>query len=107
MATTETMAVKLQKLIDKINQTTNSNDKNLIDAIDTLINKYEDVMVIIEAVAGELGTINNPIEYNGNIKLEKDKYYLQDGVKYLCVNSSETNIYHPLDGLIEYVAKIE
>ena len=76
MANTDTIAIKLQKLIDKINEVTNASDKNLIDAVDTLINKYQDTVMVIEAVAGELGSINNPIEYIGNISLEKDKYYL-------------------------------
>lgn len=106
MANTDTIAIKLQKLIDKINEVTNASDKNLIDAVDTLINKYQDTVMVIEAVAGELGSINNPIEYIGNISLEKDKYYLQDGNLYLCINSSTVKVYHPLDELLEYVSKV-
>ena len=107
MATADTMAVKLQKLIDKINVVTNSNDTNLINAIDTLIKKYEEIALIIEAVAGELGSINNPIEYAGNVKLEANKYYLQAGAMYLCIKSSEMVVYHPLSELTDYVKIVE
>jgi len=35
--------------------------------------------------------------------LEVNKYYLQDDVVYLCIKSSEGNMYHPLVELSEYV----
>lgn len=107
MAQPNSMAVKIQNLIEKINQTTKENDTTLIDAIDNLISKYNEFAVIVEAIAGEPGTINNPIYYNGNMKLEANKYYFQDEVMYLCVKSSEINVYHPLVELTDYVQIIE
>lgn len=103
MTLANSMTAKVQKMIEKINQTTQSSDTNLIDAINTLITKYNEISVIIEAIAGELGTINNPIVYKGNMTLEVNKYYLQDDVVYLCIKSSEGNMYHPLVELSEYV----
>lgn len=35
------------------------------------------------------GTSDDPIPWQLNMKLELDKYYTEDGVKYLCVRSSE------------------
>lgn len=108
MATTTSMITKIQGLLGKINQVTNENDTNLIDAIDTLIEKYNEVSVIVEAVAGELGSINNPINYNGNLILQANKYYFQEGDIYLCNKSSEGNVYHPLTELVgSYVQRIE
>ena len=48
----------------------------------------------------ELGTLDNPIAYNGNMELEEGKYYLQDGVVYKCIRSTGTPVYHPLSALI-------
>lgn len=108
MASTNLMAVKVQKLIELINQTTHYEDTNLIDAINRLVSKHQEVASIVEAIAGEPGTINNPIVYGGNMKLEVNKYYTQDEVVYLCTKSSESNIYHPLTELVDvYVQKIE
>ena len=107
MAFVSSMATKVQSLIEKINQVTQSDDNNLIDAIDTLIKKYEEVSIIIEAVAGEPGSINNPISYNGNMILQADKYYFQDEEVYLCTKSSEVCMYHPLCDLIDdFVQKV-
>ena len=108
MAQTNSMAVKIQNLIELINQTTHYEDTNLIDAVNRLVSKHQEITLIVEAIAGEPGTINNPIIYGGNMKLEVDKYYTQDEVVYLCTKSSEGNIYHPLTDLIDvYVHKFE
>lgn len=108
MASVNSMAIKVQELIKKINQVTNSDENNLIDAIDTLINKYNEVSLIIEAVAGAPGSVNNPINYRGNMILEADKYYTQEENIYLCNKSSEVCVYHPLSELIgTYVQKVE
>lgn len=107
MTSTNLMAIKIQKLIELINQTTHYEDTNLIDAVNRLISKYQEITQVVETVVGELGTINNPILYSGNMKLEIDKYYTQDEVVYLCIKSSEGNIYHPLTDLISvYVQKV-
>lgn len=55
----------------------------------------------------ELGTLENPIEYSGNMVLEIGKYYVQDGVVYLCNRDTENPVYHDLSDLlglyVEYV----
>ena len=53
------------------------------------------------------GTLDDPIPYSGNMILEKDKYYSQDGHIYLCTRGSETPVYNTLESLIDiYVTKI-
>ena len=52
----------------------------------------------------ELGTIDNPIEYDGSSPLEKGKYYIQEGISYLCNRDSTTPLFNALKDLIgEYV----
>lgn len=48
----------------------------------------------------ELGTLDNPIPYEGNMVLENGKYYSQDGVTYLCNRDSGNPVYHALKDLI-------
>ena len=48
----------------------------------------------------ELGTLDNPIPYEGNMVLENGKYYSQDGVVYLCNRDSGNPVYHPLSQLV-------
>lgn len=48
----------------------------------------------------EMGTLENPIEYNGNMVLENGKYYVQDGVVYLCNRDTENPVYHALKDLV-------
>lgn len=47
-----------------------------------------------------LGTIDNPIDYNGNMALEEGKYYTQNGVKYLCTRDTINPVYADLIGLV-------
>ena len=52
----------------------------------------------------ELGTLKNPIPYEGNMILENGKYYSQDGVVYLCNRDSINPLYHALSALVgQYV----
>lgn len=48
----------------------------------------------------EQGTLENPIEYSGNMVLEEGKYYAQDGVTYLCTRDTGNPVYHNLVDLI-------
>ena len=45
------------------------------------------------------GTIDDPIPYEGNMALEKGKYYLQDYEIYLCIRDSDVPVYHALKDL--------
>ena len=45
------------------------------------------------------GTIDDPIPYDGNMVLEKGKYYMQDYEIYLCIRDSDVPVYHALKEL--------
>lgn len=46
------------------------------------------------------GTLEDAIPYNGNMILEKDKYYYQDYEIYKCIRGSVNPVYHNLIDLI-------
>jgi hypothetical protein len=48
----------------------------------------------------EMGTIENPIPYEGNMILENGKYYIQDGIIYWCNRDSINPVYHALKDLV-------
>ena len=56
--------------------------------------------VVVEVQGEEQGTKDNPITYDGNLELFKDKYYTQGGKLYLCIRNSEQPMYHALSGLV-------
>lgn len=56
----------------------------------------------------EMGTLENPIPYEGNMILENGKYYSQEGVVYLCNRDTINPVYHALKDLIgHYVEAVE
>jgi hypothetical protein len=48
----------------------------------------------------EMGTLENPIPYEGNMVLENGKYYIQNEVVYLCNRDSGNPVYHALKDLV-------
>lgn len=53
------------------------------------------------------GTLDDSIPYSGNMILEKDKYYIQDGIIYKCTRDSINPLYNNLKDLINlYVEKV-
>ena len=48
----------------------------------------------------EMGTLENPIPYEGNMVLENGKYYSQDGIVYLCNRDTVNPVYHNLADLV-------
>ena len=53
------------------------------------------------------GSKYDPIPYEGNMALESGKYYMQDGVTYLCSRDTGNPVYHALSELVGlYVEKI-
>lgn len=48
----------------------------------------------------ELGTLENPIPYEGNMALENGKYYSQDEVTYLCNRDTINSVYNALKDLV-------
>lgn len=52
------------------------------------------------------GVSNKPIEYNGNMQLENGKYYIQNGIVYLCNRDTGVPVYNDLKDLVGlYVIK--
>ena len=48
----------------------------------------------------EEGTRENPIAYNTNMEIFNGKYYIQNGVVYLCNRDSGAPLYHDLANLV-------
>ena len=64
---------------------------------------YEEISIDPEA-----GTLDNPIEYSGNMALENGKYYIQEGVVYLCNRDTGIPVHNTLAELVGlYVQKVE
>ena len=47
------------------------------------------------------GSKYDPIPYEGNMALENGKYYVQNGVTYLCNRDTGNPVYHALSELVE------
>lgn len=64
---------------------------------------------VVSASADEehSGTKEDPIPYVQNMVLEKDKYYIQDGVVYLCIQGTITGYPNDLKDLASLVQKVE
>jgi hypothetical protein len=53
------------------------------------------------------GTIEDPIIYIPPMEIFKDKYYIQNGIKYKCTRNSEQPLTHDLSALVGlYVEKV-
>lgn len=53
------------------------------------------------------GTQEDPIPYTPPMEIFKDKYYIQDNIKYKCIRNSELPLSHNLNSLIgTYVEKV-
>ena len=61
---------------------------------------YVEVTPEYNEAGEELGTLENPIEYSGNMVLEEGKHYIQDGVTYRCTRDSVNPVYHSLKDLL-------
>ena len=69
---------------------------------------YVEVTPEYDEQGNENGTKESPIEYGGNMVLEEGKYYIQDGVTYLCNRDSINPVYHNLSDLVgHYVERVE
>lgn len=56
---------------------------------------------------GEDGTKENPISWVQGMESEEGKYYVEDDVLYLCIESSGTGLYGNLKDLARYFEKVE
>lgn len=52
------------------------------------------------------GSIYDPIPYSGNMALENGKYYIQDGVTYLCNRDTGNPVYNALSELVGLYVEI-
>lgn len=52
------------------------------------------------AKPGQGDTPDNPIPYNNNMELVKDKYYSQSGVVYVCIRNTGVPVYNDLADLV-------
>lgn len=52
------------------------------------------------------GTLDDPIPYEGNMVLESGKYYIQDGVIYLCNRDTINPVYNALADLVNLYVTI-
>lgn len=55
---------------------------------------------------GQGDTPENPIPYSGSMALEKDKYYSQDGVVYICTRDTGNPVYAALRDLVGLYVEI-
>ena len=46
------------------------------------------------------GLIDDPIPYGGNMALEKDKYYIEENVIYLCIRDTINPVFNKLSELV-------
>ncbi|MBE6948751.1 MAG: hypothetical protein E7456_02780 [Ruminococcaceae bacterium] len=53
-----------------------------------------------EVCETHLGTLEDPIPYSGNMALESGRYYIQDGVIYLCTRDTVNPVYNALSELV-------
>lgn len=54
----------------------------------------------------EMGTLDNPIPYEGNMVLENGKYYSQGGAVYICTRDSVDPVYHALSALVGHYVEL-
>lgn len=52
------------------------------------------------------GTRDDPIPYNNNMELENGKYYIQNGVTYLCIRDTGQPVYHDLSAIVGVYVEI-
>lgn len=52
------------------------------------------------------GSLSDPIPYDGNMELEENKYYSQNGVIYKCTRSTGTAVYHALADLVNIYVEV-
>lgn len=73
---------------------------------DNTASLYVEVTEDYNEAGEELGTLENPIEYSGNMVLENGKYYSQDGVTYLCNRDTINPVYHALKDLVGFYVEV-
>lgn len=84
----------------KVRQTISQVLENQPPSVDTAA-LYEEI------VEDHAGTLEDPIPYNNNMELFKEKYYIQNDIIYLCTRDTGQPVYHNLADLVNlYVQKV-
>lgn len=58
------------------------------------------------ALGSEESTLDNPIQYFVGMELIKDKYYMENGVKYLCIRELAQSVWNLSDLIDNYVTVV-
>lgn len=61
----------------------------------------------VQIVADDAGTIDNPIAYEVGMELVEGKYYIEEGVEYLCIRELAQSVWHLADLVGNYVEVVE
>lgn len=59
-----------------------------------------------QIVRNYAGTEDDPVPYDGNMRLEAGKYYIQNDVIYLCIRDTGNPVYHALADLIGHYVEV-
>lgn len=57
----------------------------------------------VQVVNDDAGTIDNPIAYEVGMELVEGKYYIEEGVEYLCIRELAQSVWHLADLVGNYV----
>ena len=57
----------------------------------------------VQVVADDAGTIDNPIAYEVGMELVEGKYYIEEGIEYLCIRELAQSVWHLADLVGNYV----
>lgn len=57
----------------------------------------------VQVVNDDAGTIDNPIAYEVGMELVEGKYYIEEGVEYLCIRELAQSVWHLADLVGSYV----
>lgn len=58
-------------------------------------------------ISADEGTLDNPIKYSLNMELVKDKYYIENNVIYLCIQSHPQSVWHLSDLIGTFVQVVK
>ena len=69
-------------------------------------NPKDSATLFMPISAENQGTIDNPIPWVLGMESEKDKYYIDEGIKYLCIESSGVGLYAQPKDLARYFEEV-
>lgn len=60
----------------------------------------------VQVVNDDAGTIDNPIAYEVGMELVEGKYYIEEGIEYLCIRELAQSVWHLADLVGNYVQEV-